>query len=494
MLLAFALAWAGPTVVISDLHWGDGKDSSGHWYPLEDFRWSADFAGFLDYLAAGKVPGLVEKGPVTLVIAGDMLELWQNSGGNPGECEAGDDLSCSEEEAVVRLKRVLAGHAADIEALATFSETNPVVIIPGNHDAALMYPAVGGLLRYTLLQNSPKGQITIATDGFWQSASGAVVVEHGHQSDPRNDFPDWPSPFATTPGSMTLRMTMPIGEKLVRDVFDPAEKRWPTVDNSLDDEKMFSWVGADAWPEANTYLRESNQLFSRVTMWDMVHSLGASRTVELDYDAIRVQGDSFFWEMLPQKRRSDAPPTGTARMDATSNEELTLFCLEAAEFGRACPRKPAEASTPGAQSDSLGGQALKNYDPDAYLRRYLDWELWPRVKDAAGVSVYITGHTHAAEKASTLTFRGQSLTMLNTGAFQVAAPVNRFQAVAAKNKQNATSFLAVAQPETLQGSYSCYTAVVVRGSNAGAPEPYLAQWSNQGGTWALREAYGPCGF
>src|SRR5947199_6989910 len=74
-----------PIVVISDLHFGVGK-SGEEWDRLEDFRWNTALRGFLDKVSTrfGNA--------VDLVVAGDLLELWQH----PKICcqGCGADLGC----------------------------------------------------------------------------------------------------------------------------------------------------------------------------------------------------------------------------------------------------------------------------------------------------------------------------------------------------------------------------------------------------------------
>lgn len=59
------------TAFISDLHFGIGRKADGSWDPKEDFRWPRALEGFLERIS--------EEGHerVDLVIAGDLLELWQ---------------------------------------------------------------------------------------------------------------------------------------------------------------------------------------------------------------------------------------------------------------------------------------------------------------------------------------------------------------------------------------------------------------------------------
>src|SRR5258708_30906740 len=114
-------------VVISDLHLGPGERAIGEYYPQEDFQWGEDFVLFLDALhrAGG--------GKVTLVIAGDMFELWEAA--VEKSCDAyAPNFGCSEDEAAKRMARIVSAHRLELQALGAFASrgTNRVVIVPGN--------------------------------------------------------------------------------------------------------------------------------------------------------------------------------------------------------------------------------------------------------------------------------------------------------------------------------------------------------------------------
>jgi hypothetical protein len=97
-------------VVVSDMHMGVGRTSSGGWHPFEDFRWSSEFAAFL------KAVDQEGHSAVDLVLNGDTFELLQSTvdGCNPPDTDAG----CREAEALVRVERVLSAHGPEIDALA----------------------------------------------------------------------------------------------------------------------------------------------------------------------------------------------------------------------------------------------------------------------------------------------------------------------------------------------------------------------------------------
>ena len=216
------------TVVLSDMHMGVGRVASGAWHPSEDFRWSSEFAAFLD---AVNTEG---RSAVDLVLNGDTFELLQSptAGCEPAAPAAG----CSADEALTRLERVLSAHSAEIAALGRFARTgsNRVVIVPGDHDAAVLFPAVSRRL-VAALEAAP-GRVSTAASGYWVSADGKLYAEHGHQIgfNPHR-FETWPAPFVTIGG--VERVTRSPGELAVQPAYNRLEDRYSIVDN-------FAIVGA----------------------------------------------------------------------------------------------------------------------------------------------------------------------------------------------------------------------------------------------------------
>ena len=123
-------------VFISDLHFGIGKNATKQWFPEEDARWATEFVAFLDAIDE------MGRGETDLVLNGDTFELWQSVG---NDCiYESKNLGCTEPEALHRLRNVVSQHSAELAALGRFAsrKANRVFVIPGNHDAALMFPAV----------------------------------------------------------------------------------------------------------------------------------------------------------------------------------------------------------------------------------------------------------------------------------------------------------------------------------------------------------------
>lgn len=182
-----AFAQMRPIYIISDLHMGVGRTNGWAWNRLEDFRWPRAFDGFLTQISKDHPKG------VDLVIAGDMLELWQHPTASCTKLKD-TECGCSIKEMKQIVGDVIAGHKSELEAIGRFlsSPENRIYIIPGNHDAALIADEIWTLLVQAVPQGSDR--FIRIKSGTWSSDDNKVVVEHGHQQDALdvNTFPGWP--------------------------------------------------------------------------------------------------------------------------------------------------------------------------------------------------------------------------------------------------------------------------------------------------------------
>ncbi|MCP4541887.1 MAG: hypothetical protein GY832_32560 [Chloroflexi bacterium] len=135
-----------PTLILSDLHLGPGRDPrTGTYSAEEDFFADDAFAALLDHYHK-QSDGDPEPYPpsqggprgVTLVLAGDTLNLWEM-----------DPLD--------ELHTIATGHPIFFDALRRWLETgNHIHIIPGNHDFQLAFPDVQTALQNLIsLPHSP---------------------------------------------------------------------------------------------------------------------------------------------------------------------------------------------------------------------------------------------------------------------------------------------------------------------------------------------------
>jgi UDP-2,3-diacylglucosamine pyrophosphatase LpxH len=224
LLLATNTAQARYSVFISDLHFGLGKTDDQKWHPYEDFRWTHALDGFL------KAISKEANDEVDLVIVGDFLELWQLP--DDIHCDgSGAGAGCSIPELVDLTKRISKAHAADLDALKAFSKlgSNKIHVVPGNHDAGLLVPAVWEPLAKSL--DAQSGRVVLVTKGIWVSADKRIIAEHGQQiGKDVNAFEKWPT--VTTRGTNGQElMIRPWGEQFVQKLFNEQEKNYPVIDN-----------------------------------------------------------------------------------------------------------------------------------------------------------------------------------------------------------------------------------------------------------------------
>ena len=314
--------------VIADLHMGPGRDEAGEWLVTEDFRWGGEFALFLEWLDA-------EGGGATdLVLNGDTFELDRLPGGS---CAADDPaLGCTEDEALARLESVLAAHADTVEALAAFaaSGSNRVFLVPGEHDAALLFSSVARRAERAL--GAPRTRAAVVADGSWRSGDGRIYVEHGHQIGWRVDrFEAWPEPFVERAGQRYL--TRPLRARAVDAFFDEHEARYPVIDNFADEGAGLTHGLA---AEGTTDLGATAPALLRYVLFRMPWQqfrldldAGDVQPPAWDLDAARSQGPALLVDSLPSDHRfkplaQRAQDEGllTALLDDLGDDELMALC------------------------------------------------------------------------------------------------------------------------------------------------------------------------
>lgn len=388
------------TAVISDLHMGVGRRAGGAWHPMEDFRWADEFALFLQEVDRRG------NGRTDLVLLGDTLELWQSL--DDKDCIYDNlDYACDEAGAIARVQRVLQGHRDELEALGRFADSgaNSVVVVPGNHDAALLFPEVERLVLAAA--HSTSGRLTLARSGWWRSADGQVYADHGHQIGKNlNRWDNWPRPFIG-PGNRYLRRTW--GEQFVQRYYNRFEAKYPIIDNMLD-----NGVGA-------VYAMKAEGLAGSVHAIGRFLAFFLSNLSVAQYDdwlgkpgeppgwnvaAVRAQGDRFIVESFPPGVLRDAAGEAAARgelglrMEDLTDEEIVALC-DQREALRPHTEKPFAIVEPptSCPRSKLGviGEALLRRSKMAIMRGYLRdvaKELQRTHPGQAPFAVYLYGHTH----------------------------------------------------------------------------------------------------
>ncbi|MBP1735774.1 MAG: hypothetical protein H6Q53_2061 [Deltaproteobacteria bacterium] len=414
------------TVFISDLHMGVGRDpSTKEWNPMEDFRWEKEFGLFLQNIDTEG------KGKTDLVIVGDLFELWQFV---KDDCDyKNPDLGCTEEDALKRLYVVLERHEPEMKMLKEFADRphpsdNRVYIVPGNHDAALLY----GMVAQDVIKkiNAAPGKVCILTNGYWRSSDGLIYADHGHQiedADPNSYKEKWPKPFIEVGDKKYLIRVW--GERFVQKYYSDIEKDYPIIDNLSSESLGIKYgVAAKGFLLPEDIVNLSKFVFFQVSEDQFIASLHGlwlkpeehAGTAEWDIKNIRSNNDPGFasdlsavMEKLPLKSGTNkivlkkAVSEGIKGLKPSdlSDDEITALCnLRAAILEDMKKKKLAVSiqNCPTTKPETLGIQKLI-WGEDVVFRNHLQEYLKKtreQLPPIGGVQpmfqIYVYGHTHSA--------------------------------------------------------------------------------------------------
>jgi UDP-2,3-diacylglucosamine pyrophosphatase LpxH len=478
-------------VIASDLHFGAGRSASGEWLPIEDFRWQEDLASFL------KAIDEAGKGATDLVLNGDTFEVWQSA---TDDCGHRDVRSgCTEQEARSRLERVLAAHTADLAALGTFarSGTNRLILVPGDHDAALLFPAVAS--RAIASFNAP-GRVEVAIRGYWLSADGAVYAEHGHQmpGDPYA-FTTWPQPFVRSIDGVHLERTA--GERLAQPLYNDVEPRFPILDNFAQEGSGLKYAAAaDPMVLPSDAIQPLLMFFLARPTWQQFRlelDGGDVQPPEWDLEAVRHSGTAVLVESLLPDDRFRPTVERVLREGRLSIDLVTLtdgqliaLCDYRAALRRSrrrLERSMTQASTTGrAPSECPRTTATRGSSFD-YFWRSRDDLLARRFEQvrttlaadtlpSQSIKVVAFGHTHLAAAPVPLTRGGVTPVVLNSGAWQRTATPFQIEEVMQDRGWSEGDVLRQLRPEDLP---ACYGVIWIDPYSSD-PKPRVRFWRSDG--------------
>ena len=492
--------------VLADLHMGSGQAG-------EDFHWADELEGFLAALDAEGA------GATDLVLNGDTFELAA------ADCVRDDPaLGCTEPEALAELERVLAAHPRAIDALAAFarSGSNRLVLVPGDRDAALLFPAVGARVEEAL--GATRAEVSAA--GAWASSDGQVYVEHGQQIGWRADrFANWPEPFIERSGRRHLER--PRGARTAGALIREHEQRYPVVDNFADAGAGLAYALAAA---GTADLGSAAADLVRYVLFRMPWQqfrvdldIGDVQPPAWDLAAARAQGPSLLVDSLPAddpfrplaQRALEAGALGELA-SALSDEELTALCDYRAATRRARrrferyltqidPQGPPVAECP-RQPDSRGGQ----FD---YFWRTRDLIYGRRLETVQAalpdrgrpIAVFVHSHTQLVDwrqRVLVSTSQGRPViadgfspvrdaltpVVINGGAWQRTITPVEFLRLQAAAGLSAAELLRALRPEHLA---PCYSFVRIDPYEGTPAAPAVRYWRQaEGGAW---EFAGECG-
>ncbi|HEY3807689.1 MAG TPA: hypothetical protein VGL61_34130 [Kofleriaceae bacterium] len=224
------------TVLVSDLHIGPGT-ADPRFTGIEDFYSDREWGEFLDQLA----------GPTDLIIDGDFIEFWQIAAAlhalpeRDGRVQPGNGLVLAEDQrfAVDAAELVIAAHPTVFRDLGRFlaRPDHRVILIPGNHDADLLWPKVQLRIARAIAPADPSRLVFV--DGAAYEHSG-LHVEHGHAIDAANRFATGYAPFGRDRDGR-CRIQASWGEIFVDKFYTETERQIPFIDNLYPESAAILW-------------------------------------------------------------------------------------------------------------------------------------------------------------------------------------------------------------------------------------------------------------
>jgi hypothetical protein len=281
-------------VFLSDTHFGVGK-VNGKWHPYEDFRWADEFKLFLNEM------NRQGEGRCDLIFNGDMFELWQSLK-NDCVVKGRPDLGCTGKGALERIQRLLDQHSTELEAIGEFGRyrDNRVVIVPGNHDAVLLFPEVANAV---LDKIKAPGRASVLSEGYWISEDGLIYSEHGHQiAKEVNTFDKWPRPFILSGGIQYIQRVG--GQQFVQQFYNDFEAKYPIIDNvASEGTGLKLGVKAEGWHATvgdigKFFAFYATELSFRQGVQPILGEPG--EPPRWDIASIRGRGDRFLVESIPK--------------------------------------------------------------------------------------------------------------------------------------------------------------------------------------------------
>lgn len=474
--------------VISDLHFNVGRVDGKDWHALEDFRWPNALDGFLRHLET-----LHPKG-VDLIVAGDFLELWQHPTVNCAK--AGDaECGCTIEEMKRIVRDVLRAHETELMSMSRFLNRtqNRIVVVPGNHDAALMVDEIWSLLKEAL--PSGRDRFMRADSGTWISADGRVAAEHGHQQGfDVNSFPDWDTRRSVTKEcSGTTRFFRPWGENFVQSLYNEVEARFPLIDNLIPE----SAGVAIYWKYAGLAGRRAEDLARFISfniLQTSFYQKGAAlriagETTALSSDDVSRCRKCLREELIlrsdPESRalvlREEAILRASGKGGGSSLREALAKNVESMDDAsiqmlceRAALQNDGQLSFPARSGVSeckgeLATAFSRIFDPDG--AGILADRVRSIRKTNPLLSVYVFGHSHEARDRMSVRVGNDEVSAFNTGAFQRLIDEKRLLQKKRENESE-VELLSRLRHEDLA---SCYATVAI--TYAGQfPKAELKQW------------------
>jgi UDP-2,3-diacylglucosamine pyrophosphatase LpxH len=179
--------------VVSDLHLAAPDDP----WKLDPFHSDELFAHFVEH----ELPRLADQRRSTLILAGDLIDFARlapldDQGRRKEPDLQSPNVGSSEPDSVDKVRRVLRGHPRVFRALGSVvARGGQVLVLPGNHDVDLYWPAVWSAVESEVMSGVPRGSGSFRFEPSGMLRSRGIYVEHGHQQSRANGFVHWGRPF-----------------------------------------------------------------------------------------------------------------------------------------------------------------------------------------------------------------------------------------------------------------------------------------------------------
>ena len=508
------------TVVLSDLHQGEGRDGKG-WLPTEDFRWAADFQAFLTAIDREG------ESAVDLVLNGDTFDLWQSA--TPDCLPRDGPAGCSEDEARGRLERVIRAHRDELAALGRLATqgSNRVIFVAGDHDAALALP---GLSRHlTAAIAGPSDRVVVAGD-HWRSRDGRLYAEHGHRIGAGAEPGAADGAVVVGPTSATSdrgRLRRSDAERALQPLWDRFEPKFPTVDNfAMATAGLRYALAAEDGASLGEHGRVLLSHFLFAVAWQQFRmdlDGGDTEPPTWDLARVRTEGPAWLASSLPNDdplKKVVAADLAAGRLsglvESYTDDQLTTICDYRAAVRRArrrleaiqtqlSGRGPVVTECP-RLADSRGAQFEYFWrSRDRIFGQHLERVERQLPRSPASIAVLVHGHTHLPDRSQAVNnaingdFRivqeGFSPTrgrfvpvVINSGAWQRTITPVQFERLRGERQTSDRELLATLEPEDLP---PCYSFVMIPPYGAGEPVPAVRYWRRAAdGQWGLATGCG----
>jgi UDP-2,3-diacylglucosamine pyrophosphatase LpxH len=376
------------TLVVSDLHMGDGEAGDDFVDQQHQF---ASFVLAQAHSADGR------NGDIELIINGDFLEFVQVR--PQAYTLNSSQYWCSESESIAKLDCILAGHPDVFEVFKEFQKShNRVTIFPGNHDVDLYWEGVqdkirakGGDVRFELGKDT------------YERYGGRLHISHGHQFpsiDPANNFKNWSNPILALPAdSAPKRLEMCPGTLFVVRFVNCLEAKYPFADN-LHPETALAGV---LWREDRWGLKTVGWMLLRFAAEHSRAFLSSANQADIGPQLINaIQGDLFLREKIVSIYRetlNEPDMTAADVKEALDSEDAIAAFVE--QVLRADPSwksievldmaKPAVSSIGRSSRNTLAIYNASSTDVRAECATIA------RNKWNVGAQIVVLGHTHLPE-------------------------------------------------------------------------------------------------